>query len=238
VIFLSTSRVYPIKLLNELRLAETDTRFVLEVDDDVPGISRNGFSEQLSLEGTRSLYGTTKLSSELIIQEYGEMYGIRSIINRCGVLTGPWQMGKVDQGVVVLWLAMHLFGGELSYLGYGGSGKQVRDILHVDDLFRLISMQYEQVDLHNGKVYNVGGGNERSVSLCELTELCRTVTGKIIDINSVATTRAADIPYYVTDTAKVCGATAWTPQISLEQTIEEIAAWLAENKSMLQHILT
>ena len=61
------------------------------------------------------------------------MYGVRAIVNRCGVLTGPWQMGKVDQGVFTLWVAMHVFKGELKYKGYGGAGKQVRDLLHIDD---------------------------------------------------------------------------------------------------------
>ena len=70
----------------------------------MPGISERGISEDFPLAGARSLYGATKLCSELLIQEYGAMYGVRAIINRCGVLTGPWQMGKVDQGVFALWV--------------------------------------------------------------------------------------------------------------------------------------
>ena len=60
------------------------------------------------------------------------------VINRCGVIAGPWQMGKVDQGVVALWVAKHHFEQELSYIGYGGAGKQVRDVLHIDDLLELV----------------------------------------------------------------------------------------------------
>ena len=70
-----------------------------------------GISEDFPLDGARTLYGTTKLASELLIAEYIENFGLPIIINRCGVLTGPWQMGKVDQGVVVLWMAKHFFGG-------------------------------------------------------------------------------------------------------------------------------
>ncbi len=237
-IFLSTSRVYPIKHINNLKFDETDTRFILSEQNSTPGISQNGITEELSLEGTRSLYGATKLCSELIIQEFIEMYGIRGIINRCAVLTGPWQMGKVDQGVVVLWAARHLYGGELGYFGYGGTGKQVRDILHVDDLFRLLIKQYDNMDSHNGIVYNVGGGQQTSISLCELTALCQKYSGNTIKINKVEETRVADIPYFITDNTKVEKATGWTPQIDREQIIDEITRWLHDNEASLKNILS
>ncbi len=237
-IFLSTSRVYPIKHINNLKFDETDSRFILSEQNSTPGISQNGITEELSLEGTRSLYGATKLCSELIIQEFIEMYGIRGIINRCAVLTGPWQMGKVDQGVVVLWAARHLYGGELGYFGYGGTGKQVRDILHVDDLFRLLIKQYDDMDSHNGIVYNVGGGQQTSISLCELTALCQKYSGNIIKIKKVEETRVADIPYFITDNTKVEKATGWTPQIDREQIIDEITRWLHDNEASLKSILS
>lgn len=237
-IFLSTSRVYPIKHINNLKFNETETRFIPSEQNSIPGISQNGISEELSLEGTRSLYGATKLCSELIIQEFIEMYGIRGIINRCAVLTGPWQMGKVDQGVVVLWAARHLYGGELGYFGYGGTGKQVRDILHVDDLFRLLRKQYDDMDRHNGIVYNVGGGQQISVSLCELTALCQKYSGNSINIKKVEKTRVADIPYFITDNTKVEKATGWTPQINREQIIEEVVRWLHDNEASLRDILS
>jgi CDP-paratose 2-epimerase len=237
-VFLSTSRVYPIKQINSLTFEETETRFVLAENNTLQGVSPRGISEKMCLDGTRSLYGTTKLCSELIIQEYIEMYGIRGVINRCGVLTGPWQMGKVDQGVVVLWVAQHLFDGSLGYFGYGGTGKQVRDILHVDDLFTLILNQYRNIEQHNGCVYNVGGGNSISTSLCELTELCQKATGKKIPIKKIAQTRVADIPYYITDNTKVENATGWKPQISREEIIEDITRWLKENAASLKTILS
>lgn len=235
-IFLSTSRVYPIKQINELNFIEADTRFELSKENAIPGVSEIGFSEQMSLDGTRSLYGTSKLCSELVIQEYIEMYEIRGVINRCGVLTGPWQMGKVDQGVIVLWVARHLFDGELGYFGYGGTGKQVRDILHVDDLLQLLLLQYERMDQHNGIAYNVGGGGDLSVSLCELTALCQQCTGKKIAISNVRDNRVADIPYYITDNGKVRRATGWKPQINKHQIIEEITDWLVDNKAVLQSL--
>ena len=138
MVFLSTSRIYPIAPLRELPLVPAKSRFVIPASNTGPGWSARGITENFPLIGSRSLYGATKLCSELIIAEYVALYGLRAVINRCGVLTGPWQMGKVDQGFVVLWAARHLFGGALSYNGFGGAGLQVRDVLHVEDLYRLI----------------------------------------------------------------------------------------------------
>jgi CDP-paratose 2-epimerase len=148
VVFLSTSQVYPIAALRDLPLLISETRFVIPEANMGPGWSARGITENFPLTGSRSLYGASKLCSELIIAEYVALYGLRAVVNRCGVLTGPWQMGKVDQGFVVLWAARHLFGGPLSYNGFGGAGLQVRDALHVDDLFRLIRDQVEQMPAH------------------------------------------------------------------------------------------
>lgn len=238
IIFLSTSRVYPIRTINALEYMEFETRLDLAPEQKIQGVSQSGFSEDFPLSGTRSLYGTTKLASELLLQEYVEMYGIRGIINRCGVLTGPWQMGKVDQGVVVLWVARHIYNGKLSYFGYGGKGKQVRDILHIDDLYELLKIQIENINNHNGQIYNVGGGRELSISLCELTELCQQITGNIIQISSIEANRDADIPYYVTDYSKVQKATGWRPKVSLKEIVAEIADWVKENKQLLKPILS
>ena len=108
-IFLSTSRVYPIAALKSLKLSELPTRFEMALEQTIPGVSPLGIAEDFPLQGYRSLYGTTKLASELLIEEYRQAYGLNAIVNRCGVLTGPWQMGKVDQGVFVLWVAAHYF---------------------------------------------------------------------------------------------------------------------------------
>ena len=126
---------------------------------------REGVAEAFPLNGPRSFYGASKLSSELLIAEYVHSYGLKALINRCGVLAGPWQMGKVDQGVVTLWVARHYFRRSLSYCGFGGHGKQVRDVLHVDDLSDLIWKQLQSVNDWDGEVYNVGGGRENSTSL-------------------------------------------------------------------------
>jgi len=237
-IFLSTSRVYPIAPLERCAFIEEDTRFSYSPQQSLPGVSERGIAEDFSLNGARSLYGATKLSSELLIQEFNSFYDLKTVINRCGVLTGPWQMGKVDQGVMVLWVAKHFWKKQLSYIGYGGEGKQVRDLLHVDDLFKLIDIQIHDVQKYNGGIYNVGGGRDVSLSLRELTALCEDVTGNKIHIEKVKENRPADVRMYITDNSRITAESGWKPAISKEQVILDIFHWLKENEKSLKDILS
>jgi CDP-paratose 2-epimerase len=146
-------------------------------------------------------------------------------------------MGKIDQGVVVLWLAKHFWNQQLSYIGYGGKGKQVRDMLHTADLFRLIDWQMHNIDAINGEIFNVGGGREISLSLQEMTTLCQEITGNKIPIAEVPENRTADIRIYITDNSKVTAKTGWKPEISTKQIFEEIYEWMKANEQQLAGIL-
>lgn len=237
-IFLSTSRVYPINEIEQLKFRETETRFEWENDQVVPGASKKGIAESFPLGKSRSLYGATKLCSELIFQEYMETYGVKGIINRCGVITGPWQMGKVDQGVIVLWMARHFWKNKpLSYIGYGGSGKQVRDFMHVDDLFSALKIQMNDMEKYHGDIYNLGGGIENSVSLLELTRLCEEITGNSIEIKSEVENRPNDVRIYITDSSKFQKISGWTCKKGPKQTLSEIYEWITENETSLKAIL-
>lgn len=238
MVFLSTSRVYPIAGLRALPLARGETRLDIPAGASGPGWSAAGVAADFPLTGARSIYGATKLASELLIEEYRAMYGMTCIVNRCGVLTGPWQMGKVDQGVVVLWAARHLFGGKLGYSGFGGEGLQVRDMLHVDDLYDLLRRQIADMAAAGNGVWSVGGGAGNSVSLRELTELCAERAGRRIDIAADPETRAADIPWYVADNAAATAALGWRPQRTVPAILDEIFVWLRENRAGLEPILT
>jgi CDP-paratose 2-epimerase len=222
LMFISSSRVYPIARLRGLPLEAVGDRVRLKPDAAGEGWSAAGIAETFPLEGARSLYGATKLAAELMIEEYSALHGLAAVVNRCGVICGPWQMGKVDQGFVGLWLARHVFGGRLAYMGYDGAGTQVRDLFHVADLCRLIDMQITGGERHTGKTYNVGGGPELSVSLRELTAHCRARTGNTIEIGKVPETSAADVPYYVTDSAWVRAEAGWRPEHSLAATLADI----------------
>lgn len=237
LVFLSTSRVYPIAGLRALPLHASELRLDIPPEASGIGWSHQGISTEFPLSGARSLYGATKLASELLIEEYVAMYKMRAVINRCGVLSGPWQMGKVDQGFVVLWAARHLYGGRLAYMGFGGRGQQVRDILHVHDLFTLIQLEISDWSKHSGKIYNVGGGYDRSVSLAELTRHCQERTGRQLKIGTDPETRPADIPYYVTDNTDVEKATGWQPSRSVASILDEIFQWLADYRQQLEPIL-
>jgi CDP-paratose 2-epimerase len=236
-IFLSTSRVYPIAPLEQLTYHETDTRFVLDEKQKWTGCSAKGIGENFPLEGARSLYGTTKLASELMILEYEAFFGLKAVINRFGVITGPYQMGKVDQGVVVLWMARHFWKKGIKYFGYGGTGKQVRDLLHIHDLFRLVDQQLHNMEQFKGKLYNAGGGNEVSVSLKELTHLCASITGNKVAEEAVPVNRVGDVPLYITDNSLITKEVGWKPEKSAQHILEDIFDWLKQNEKQLKPIL-
>jgi CDP-paratose 2-epimerase len=122
-------------------------------------------------------------------------------------------------------------------IGYGGTGKQVRDVLHIDDLYNLLKIQMKNMEKYSGKTYNVGGGEQVSVSLKELTSICNQVTGKTIKISGVAETRKADIPYYVTDCSKVHLETGWKPHKSVKEIVKDIAEWIKNNEDTVKPIL-
>lgn len=236
IVFLSTSRVYPYGPVNKLPFEEGEARFELSAKCTVMGASSKGISEDFDLTGVRTLYGATKLASELIIQEYADMYGMQAIINRCGVLAGPWQMGKVDQGFVALWVAGHIYGLPLKYIGYSGSGKQVRDIMHPYDLYTLLKIQLKDIGIYTGKVFNVGGGLSNSVSLREMTDICRLVTGSRTAIEPVSDCRAGDVRMFISDSTRIESLSGWTPARTVRDISEETARWMTDNLEMLRPV--
>lgn len=236
VLFLSTSRVYPIAALNALRLVESPTRFELAESQAVCGASQRGIAENFTLEGPRSLYGASKLSAELLLQEYSAMYGIPAVINRCGVIAGPGQLWRADQGVFTQWLAHHYFARPLSYIGFGGEGKQARDVLHVQDLAELLELELERAKELSGEVFNVGGGASNALSLREATALCAGLTGRRLRLGRVPETRPGDVRLYITDNEKVERRLGWRPRRDTRSLFEDILRWLRRNESALRNL--
>jgi CDP-paratose 2-epimerase len=237
VIFLSSSRVYPIQRLRALPLTRRGARLEFPDGASGQGWSVNGITAEFPMSGFRSMYGATKLASELLIEEYRAMYGLHTVINRCGVISGPWQMGKVDQGFVVLWASRHFYGGRLSYNGFGGEGLQVRDVLHAEDLCDLVRLQIADLTRHSGALYVVGGGRQSSASLAELTAMCRQRSGRSIPIDSNPETGGADIPYYISDNAEATAATGWRPRRSLDALLDDVWEWLQSSRNILEPLL-
>jgi len=235
-LLLSTSRVYSISALKRIRLIEMEGRYALADEQIIPGVSGSGVAECFPVDEPRSFYGAGKLSSEMVAQEYVAAYGLKAIINRCGVIAGPGQFGKSDQGVFTMWVLYHYFRRPLRYTGFGGQGKQVRDLLHPADLFALIQKQLAVISDHSGQVFNVGGGVAISTSLRELTELCRERLGDV-PISGVPESSWVDVPLYISDCAKVQSAFGWEPTRSLSEIVADIIEWIRHNETALRELL-
>ncbi len=237
LVFLSTSRVYPVAPLQGLALNETATRLEIAADQAVPGASPAGISEAFPLDGARTLYGTTKLSAELLIAEYAQTYGVRAVVDRLGVIAGPWQMGKVDQGVFTYWMLAHVLDRPLSYIGFGGSGKQVRDLIHVDDVVELVDRQLAEPERWQGVTVNVGGGADCSLSLVETTELCAAITGRRIPVAADPAQRPGDLPVYISDTTRLHAMTDWRPRRDARRILADTCDWITAHEAVIRTTL-
>ena len=215
IIYLSSSRVYAMENLFRLK----------------KGIS---IKENFNVENYKSIYGFTKLSSELLIKEYSYLHKIKYIINRVALVSGPWQFGKEEQGFVSLWVWRHLNRLKLNYIGFEGKGKQVRDVLHIQDLCELILLQIKKLKKINNKLMNVGGGKKNSLNLLRLTELSRKVSKNKIRIGSIKKTSPYDVPYFVTNNSYVTKLYKWKPKRNLKKIITDLYFWMKPNKNILK----
>jgi CDP-paratose 2-epimerase len=234
VVFLSTSRVYSTARLNALRVTETETRFVLADAQDVPGASGAGIAETFPTDGARTLYGASKLGSELLLTEYGDIHGVEFVVNRLGVIAGPGQMGKVEQGVFSLFMARHVFGGSIRLIGWGGSGKQVRDVLHVEDVWDLVALQMTRWSDSRGRTFNAGGGAAVSLSLQETLALCEELTGVTAEVHRDASTRHGDVRVYLTDHAALTAALGWRPRRDAPTVLRDLRDWMEGDRDRLR----
>jgi CDP-paratose 2-epimerase len=237
VVFLSTSRVYPVAPQVGLSLEEAATRFEIAAEQEVSGVSPAGISERFPIDGPRTLYGATKLAAELLIEEYRAGLGVPAVIDRCGVIAGPWQMGRVDQGVFTHWMLAHHFLQPLCYIGFGAKGKQVRDLLHVEDLVDLVERQLLDQEAWDGHTVNVGGGRQCSLSLLETTEICRRLTGNEVPIEPVEETRAGDVPVYLSDCSRLFSLNEWRPKRGAQQVLADIYEWIAADEARIAQAL-
>jgi CDP-paratose 2-epimerase len=146
-------------------------------------------------------------------------------------------MARSDQGVIAMWVAAHHFGRNLKYIGFGGTGKQVRDFLHIDDFCDLALDQIANMKSYTGRIWNVGGGTANSVSLKEATTLAREVTGKTVEVVRTDETRPSDLKLYITDHRCVSAVRGWRPKRDGRKTFADIAAWIAANEMQLREVL-
>ena len=187
--------------------------------------------------GAKSIYGFSKFASEELIREFSYIYGVSYLINRFGVIAGPWQFGKVDQGFFSLWMWNHINKKKLNYIGFGGLGNQVRDVLHVDDMCELIFKQIKNLKHIKNQSFSVGGGLQNAVSLKKLTQICENITKNKIKIKAIKKTTVYDIPYFVTSNLTVSKIYKWKPRKSLLNVAKDIYAWQMNNLKLLKPIL-
>jgi CDP-paratose 2-epimerase len=230
---LSTSRVYSIHSLCSLPLKEEGKAFRLDDSKPLPpGATSRGISPAFSTEPPISLYGSTKLASETLALEYGHAFNFPVWINRCGVMAGPGQFGTPDQGIFSYWLNAHLRRRPLRYIGFGGTGKQVRDALHPRDLSELLDRQFNSGRSDGRRLYTVGGGTENSMSLAQLTEWCNHKFGTHVPVADHRP-RTYDIPWLVMDSHEAESDFRWRPAVSMENILEEIGSHAERNPDWL-----
>ena len=226
IIFLSSSRVNSIKNINKIIGNNSNLKKKLHINKLI--------DDKFENSRPKSLYGFTKLASEMLIEEFNYAFGLKYIINRCGVISGPLQFGKQDQGFVSLWVIHHIMKKKLSYIGYGGHGNQVRDVLHIDDLCELIHKQIKIINKNYNKLYTVGGSKISYTSLKNLTKICQNITGNKISIDKKKSTSIYDIPYFITDNRKVSKAYKWRPKKNINKIVYDITTWINNNKNLIQ----
>jgi CDP-paratose 2-epimerase len=213
IIFISSSRVYPIM--------ESYKKFRSKFSSN--------FDENTNTNGVKSIYGFTKYASELLIKEYSYIFDIKFIINRSGIITGPLQFGKVEQGLVSLWLWRHLNNLKLNYIGYGGKGSQIRDILYIDDFSLLIKKQILGFEKNNNKLFCIGGGKKNSLTLRQLTEKCQEITSNYLKIGFYKKTSKYDIPIFISSNKQIKKNYNWSPKTNIDEILKFNLSWMKKN---------
>lgn len=224
IIFISSSRVNSIIEINNI-IGKKNLRKKIKINKRI--------NENFDTLKPKSLYGFTKLASELLIEEFSYAFGLKYIINRCGVISGPMQFGKQDQGFVSLWVWKHILNKNLKYIGFGGHGNQVRDVLHIDDLVSLINLQIKKLNKIYNKKICVGGSKKSNTSLKNLSSICQKITGNKLKYTKIKKTSIYDIPYFITDNTAANKIYKWQPKKNIIDIVKDNYKWLIKNKTKL-----
>lgn len=218
LIFTSTNKVYG--SLPGVRLQIREQRYE-PVD---PTICLEGISEAQGLE-FYSPYGCSKGAADQYILDYARSFGIPAVVFRMSCIYGPHQHGNEDQGWLAHFLIQTLRGEQITLYG---DGRQVRDILYIDDLVNALLLAWEKAAELSGQAFNIGGGPGNAVSLLELIDLISKVHGPISPLASSGW-RVGDQRYYVSNCAKFRAATGWAPSVCVPEGIQHLYHWLKEN---------
>jgi CDP-paratose 2-epimerase len=218
LLFASTNKVYG--KLEELHVVERDGRYAYDTQ-------ASGVGENQSLD-FHSPYGCSKGAADQYIVDYSRIYGMNGTSFRQSCIYGPRQFGVEDQG----WLAWFAIAAVLDkQLTLYGDGKQVRDVLHVEDLIAAYRLAIEQPEKARGQAFNIGGGPQHTLSLLELIALLEQRLDKKI-APAFGDWRAGDQKVYVSDISRLERSLGWTPQIGVEQGVGRLIEWVKENRAL------
>ena len=246
-ILLSTSRVYSIEPLASMPVIVRDDAFHPDLNQGhALGLTKEGIGEDFSTSPPVSLYGSTKVTSEHLALEYGMAFDFPVWINRCGVLAGAGQFGIAGQGIFPFWINAHLRRKQMKYIGFEGTGFQVRDCLHPRDLVPLIEKQTSLDNVRslrtdnsrnnnrgNPKTFNISGGLQSAMSLKQLTDWCNDRFG-LHAVASDLTPRPYDLPWVVLQNRLADEVWNWRPETTAEAILDEIAVHAAANPGWLE----
>jgi CDP-paratose 2-epimerase len=234
LLMLSSSRVYSIEALAALPLRQQGLAFALDDSQPLPpGASAHGISPGFSTQAPVSLYGATKLASEIMALEYGAAFQFPVWVNRCGVLAGAGQFGTPDQGIFAYWLNAHLRRRPLRYIGFGGLGLQVRDAFHPRDLAALLLAQMDTSRTLGQRIYTAGGGPANAWSLAQLTAWCDSRFGPHAPTADPAP-RLYDIPWVVMDNREAMRDFHWQVETPLPALLSELSEHAEQNPGWLE----
>jgi len=234
LLLLSSSRVYSIPALAAIPLVDEGEAFRLDTRRPLPaGLTECGIGTAFSTEPPVSLYGSTKIASEILALEYSAAFGFPVWITRCGVLAGAGQFGTADQGIFAYWINAHLRRRPLRFLNFGGNGHQVRDAFHPRDLAGLLLRQIKMSRPGGKRIYTAGGGPANAMSLAQLNGWCDARFGAHTPQRDPAP-RPFDIPWMIMDNQEALQDIGWHPTIKLESVCEEIAVHAEKHPEWLE----
>ncbi len=222
VLYSSTNKVYGD--LEQFEYRETATRYECV---EKP----NGFDESVPLE-FRTPYGCSKGAADQYVLDYAHGYGLKTIVFRHSSMYGGRQFATYDQGWVGWFCgkAVEAEAGSREPFTISGTGKQVRDLLHVDDAVDLYFSCLDSIDAVTGQAFNIGGGMANSLSLLELFAKLEELQGVALSYTRLAA-RQSDQRVFVADGAKVRRLLGWVPRVSLDEGLARMLAWLEEAQS-------
>jgi len=234
LLLMSTSRVFSIRALTSLPLRANEDAFCLDETAELPaGVSSRGIGVDFSTRAPISLYGSTKLAAEALALEYGDAFDFPVWINRCGVLAGAGQFGTPDQGAFSYWIHAHARRRPLRFIGFGGAGKQTRDVFHPRDLTSLADVQMNCTRSGGQRIYCAGGGPSNAISLAQLTAWCDRRFGKH-EPTADPRPRPYDLPWVVMDSGDAERDFGWHVDFPLAGILEEIAQHAGRNPDWLE----